>query len=339
MVDVPSVPAIAETSQWEETIPELQNGWRPTGGPPNPEADEGLLNWPLQKLANRTRHHKNRLDLLGVKAASLVTVGPTGNYPTINAALTALSERRPAYANGGFTTELRLQAGFVMREQVRIKAVNLGWITITSVDAEVQIDRAYLTDTSGFAGENFYPAFAAFDGGYLPTIGVLFTMMATGSAVGRCGMHLHSNGGATILTGKGFKASGAVGVRLNTASRLAANGAIISGSGGANVEVQGGSSATLENADLRNAGSVGLFATNGSTVHASGAQFAGCSGGAITSDRGSIVNAFNATARAGGADAATDIRVGNGGQVAANGATGGLGQTANQVTSSGIIYR
>jgi|GEM_PF-2606744 len=338
MVDIPSVPGIAETSEWTDEIPELQNGWRPTGGPVNPEADEGLLNWPLQALANRSRYLKDGFDLMRLKAASLVTVGPTGDFPTINDALTALSERRPAYVQGGFTTELRLQAGFVMREQVKVRSVNLSWITITSIDAEVQIDRSYLTQPSGFA-EAFYPAFAAFDGGYLPTIGVLFTMMATGTATGRCGVHLYQNGNATILSGKGFKASGDAGVRLNTASRLSANGAVISGSGDQNVSVAGGSSATLQDADLRNAGSTGLFASNSSTVHASGARFAGCADGAISSTMGATVNAANATARVGGSDAATDVRVGNGGQIAAYGSTGGLNQTANTVTAAGIIFK
>ncbi|MGA0615950.1 hypothetical protein [Paracoccus sp. KR1-242] len=336
MVDVPSVPAIAETSQWEEEIPELQNGWRPTGGPVNPEADEGLLNWPLQRLANRTRHHKDRLDLLGLEAASLVTVGTGGDFATINEALIALSKRRPAYLPGGFTTELRLLAGFVMREQVIVRSVNLSWVTITSVDAEVLIDRSYLTQLS-LTGS--YPAFAAFDGGYLPTIDALFTMMSTGTAAGRVGMHLYQNGSATILSGKGFKASGGTGVLMNTGARLSANGAIISGSGAANVDIAGGSSATLLNADLRGAGTIGLIVSNGSTVSAGTVKFAGCNNGAIQAAQGSTVNAANATARCGASDTSTDIQVAGGSQIAATSATGGVSQAANVVTALGIIYR
>lgn len=335
MVDLASVQPLPETGTWPATIPRLENGWFISAGPVNVPADQGLANWPNQQLAVRTRVLKDRLDDLGLEAASLVTVGTGGDYATINAALSALSKRRPAYVSGGFTTELRLRAGFVMREQVLVKSVNLSWVTITSADAEVQIDRSYLTTaTEG----GMFPAFAAFDGGVLPNIGVLFSMMTTGTATNRVGLHIYNSGGATVLTGKGVRGAGAIGARLNTGSRMAANGAVFSGAGTANVQVHGGSSASLASADLRNSGGTGLSVDNASVVSAGQAQFAGCTA-AIIATRGSLVNAAEATARCGASDATTDLQVGFGSTIAANGATGGTSVTANSVTAAGIIFK
>lgn len=335
MVDLASVQPLPETGTWPTSIPRLENGWFISAGPVNVPADQGLANWPNQQLAVRTRVLKDRLDLMGLKAASLATVGAGGDYATINDALAALSERRPAYVSGGFTTELRLLAGFVMREQVLVKSVNLSWITITSADAEVQIDRSYLTTASE---GGMYPAFAASDGGVLPNIGVLFSMMTTGPASNRVGIHLYGNGGATVLAGKGIRGAGYAGARLNTASRMAANGAVFTGAGTYNVQVAGGSSASLASADLRNSAGTGLIVDNASSVSAGQAQFAGCVAGIIAT-RGSTVNAAEATARCGASDAATDIQVGFGSTVIANGATGGLSQAANTPTAAGIIFR
>lgn len=335
MVDLTSVQALPETGDWPETIPRQENGWRQTGGAVNPALDQGLANWQARELATRTRILKGRLDLLGVRAASLVTVGTGGDFATINAALVALSERRPAYVAGGFTTELRLLAGFVMREQVLVKSINLGWITITSVDAEVQIDRAYLVTVSE---GGMYPAFSASDGGVLPTIGVLFSMMVTGAAANRVGIHLYATGAATVLAGKGVRGAGYAGARLNTAARLAANGAVFSGSGAVNVQIHGGSSASLASADLRSSGGIGLDVTNCSQVNAVQAQFASCVQGIVAS-RGSTVNAVEATARCGSADAVTDIAVASGATISAIGATGGVSQTVNTLTASGMIFR
>lgn len=104
------------------------------------------------------------------------TVGPTGDYPTINEALTAVSEIfGPVYRLGGVIIELKLQAGFVMREQVLLGGgIDLGWVRITATDPSVTIDPAYITQALSEADDS-YPAFGALDNSTLPVIGCLFS--------------------------------------------------------------------------------------------------------------------------------------------------------------------
>lgn len=110
-----------------------------------------------------------------------VTVGATGNYPTINAALEAVSNiYGPRYRKGGVSVQIRLLNGFVMAEQVIIKDIDLGWITITSEAAEVVIQRSALVDPVDFI---YCPAFSAQGhGAVLPNIEVLFNMDTSGTA-------------------------------------------------------------------------------------------------------------------------------------------------------------
>lgn len=233
MVDTTNVIRLPETGAWEG-VPRLENGWRPTGGAVNPGADEGLLNWPLQVLAARDRVLKDRVDLLSQRADVEVTVGAGGQFATINEALAHLSERRPGYVSGGFQARVRLRPGFVMREQVAVSGVNLGWIRLVSSDAEVQIDRSYLTANIG----GRYPAFSARSGGQLPVIDTLFSMMSTGAAAGRDGIFVFDGGAVTVGSGKGVKAAGGNGIGAAT-DIVVQKGATINA-----VEATGGTSVT-----------------------------------------------------------------------------------------------
>ena len=97
-----------------------------------------ILLWGSYDLGKpRTRILRDRVDALMVKAGSLTTVGPGGDFGNLTDALAYLSERRPAYAPGGFITEVRLLTGYQMAEQVLVSGANLGWLTITSEAAEV----------------------------------------------------------------------------------------------------------------------------------------------------------------------------------------------------------
>lgn len=334
MVDEVTVPRFAEEDIWNDTIPMLQNGWRPTGGPVNVPLDQGLLNWPLQWLTNRTRRLKNRIDNMNLKAGSLVTVGAGGTYATLNAALSDLSERRPAYAPGGFNTEVRLLAGYTMAEQVLVRGVNLGWLRITSEAAEVFIDRAYLTTIFG----NCYPAFGVGDGGTLPNIATLFSMMATGAAADRVGVSARTGGVATVEGGAGVKNAGAQGLKVETSGAVAANSSIFSGAGAEAAYAAGGTRVAIESADLRNS-THGIFATNGASVHATSADCSGASVNGIRATRLATINARSANARRGASDQTTDFVVAEGGIIGAVGGTGGTSVTANATTVAGLIFK
>ncbi|MDF3606565.1 hypothetical protein PE067_10675 [Paracoccus sp. DMF-8] len=335
MVDVPSVPPIAETGVWAPTIPALQNGWIPSGGPVNPAADEGLLNWPIQELANRTSYLKAAVDDLRQVADVEVTVGAGGQYASINEALAELSRRRPAFRSGGFTATIRLLSGYVMREQVIVSGVSLGWIEIVSDEPEVLIDRAYLTE---MAGER-YPAFAAMMGGVLPRISALFSMMATGAAANRAGVMVWGGGFASVSAGAGVKNAGAEGILVTHSGEIFAMNSIFSGAGSHGAHFAGGVSGTVHGADLSGAADRGLFATHGAVVNAVLANCAGSVQGGIRATRGAQVSAISANTQAGTSPSATDIVVAEGGIVFASGAIGGASQATNSVSGSGIIFR
>lgn len=337
MVDVAAVKYLPEDGGWGDGIPRIENGWRPTGGAVAPAADGGIANWQAQVLGVRAKILKDRVDLLSLRAAVEVTVGAGGQFATINEALAYLSERRPAYINGGFTATIRLLGGFVMREQVIVSGVNLGWIRIASADAEVQIDRAHLVTDSG---DGFYPAFCARGGGFLPSIGALFTMMATGAATNRDGLVVYGGGGATVLGGGGVKSAGRHGAYAYQGGTIAANGANFSAAGDTGVVAHGGTRVTFNNGVARGCVQTGISAAHAGTVHASGADASLCGVAGVRATQGASVSFLGGNARkSAGSDAATDISVLLGGIIAAGDATGGTNVTPNTVTANGIIFK
>ena len=105
-----------------------------------------------------------------------VTVGTGGDYPTINAAREYLSKLQPVYDSAGITATINLLSGFTMAEQVLVRGLDMGWVTITGADAETTITNTALTTdfTTADYGFSSYPAFGVSKGGVLPRIDQLF---------------------------------------------------------------------------------------------------------------------------------------------------------------------
>lgn len=87
---------------------------------------------------------------------------------------------------------------------------------------------------------------------------------------------------------------------------------------------------------VKNAGGNGICADYGSTINAEGANASGAGNYGIIAMKNSTINAYNADASEAGWD---DIYVYYGGIIIAHGATGGLSQAANTVTTNGIIFQ
>jgi hypothetical protein len=117
----------------------------------------------------------SRGDILKHDVSKTYTVGVGGNYATLNEAITALSKiNGPIYKKEGVITELRLLAGFVMREQVLLDGgIDLGWIRITAEDALTTIDETYITVPISLK-DVIYPIFGAINNSTLPVIGCKF---------------------------------------------------------------------------------------------------------------------------------------------------------------------
>lgn len=335
MVDVPSVPNIAETATWETGIPELQNGFRITGGPPNPAADEGLANWPIQKLANRTAYLKEVVDDLRQTADVEVTVGAGGQFASIGEALAAMSRRRPAFRLGGFNAVIRLLAGFIMSEQIMVSGVNLGWIRITGVDALTIIRRSALTRQV----VDRYPAFAAANGGTLPEISQVFQMDTTGLATNRDGILVNGPGASVRVSANcGVRNAGEDGLHVRSSGVAAAGSSDFRNAGGRGLYVL---NATVAAPSINLSGAMkgGLYAQHAAQVHAQAANIAGCTEFGAQATHGATISVQGANCRMGGSDGPADLVVAGGGMIASINSTGGTSQTINTITGAGIIFR
>ena len=342
MVDVAQVinlsEAGADAEKWP-AVPRLENGWYPTGGEVDPAVNSGLINWQARELALRSETLRARVDDLALKAGSVVTVGNGGDFQSINAALEFLSERRASYIQGGFQTQILLLDGFTMAEQVLVSGVNLGWISIASEAAEVFIDRAYLTTTFSENVEPLYPAFGVRDGGTLPRVDALFSMMDTGDSVGRSGLVAMSGGFSTFSSGAGVKNAGDQGVRLTTSASFTGNNSVFSGAAIDGASVAGGTRSTFQYADLSGAGDTGLRVSNGAVSHAWGLDASGAGQKGVYVYRGATLNLLGGKCRKGGSDSTQDIVCESGSIINATNATGGTSIAVNTVTPNGIIFK
>ena len=223
------------------------------------------------------------------------TVGATGDFSTINAALATLSTLRPVFIamDGSGNTNriiLELESGFTMSEQVFVYGKDLSFIEITSIDAEVTIDRSALTVQPNITNwvSGLYPAFSVARGGHLPIISCLFNMDATGTASGRTGIFVHESSRAVITRTNGVKNAGHRGLDVSN-SVVYARETNFSGAGDAAYRVGNGSVVNLR--DSNGSGSLrGLYCTAAYAV-ANDCDFSGCSEYAIYATGAAVVHA------------------------------------------------
>ena len=296
-----------------------------------------------------------------------VTVGLSNSqYLTINAALEYLSGFYPLHKTAGVTATINLLSGFVMAEQVLVRGLNLGWITITGVDAETNI--THTTLTTNFEGS--YPAFGVTNGGTLPVINQLFNMNlgVSGAASNKHGvMAFGAGSSAIILVDKGVKKAGTHGIVAINGASIAANGANASGAGSAGIIASRSSNIAADGVDASGAGTYGIYAQFCSKINANSANASGAGAYGIYAQFCSKINARSANASGAGTtgifanEGATinaalsfiqnqssdspRISTNNGSHIEASSinTTGGtstvLSQTANTLTGSGIIYQ
>ncbi len=293
--------------------------------------------------------------------AETLNVGPGGEFNTINEALVYATTKYPVYVAGDVKAELviNLKSGFVMAEQVIVKGLNLGWIRITGEDAETTIQRSALTQLVN----SWYPCFFGSNSAILPSIEQPFILDASGSATGKIGLMLRDGASANFYGGiKNVPAYGCLITRRSSANIA---GADFSGAGTIGVYVLDSSTVEAAGAKINNAGtlttSYGLYAGSNSRVNFISGEAKDCTGTAILatynasvnaasavatgaglqgmlSSALSRINAYGANARKGETNSVQDIVVSTGGTISAMGATGGVSQTINTITSAGIIF-
>jgi len=297
-----------------------------------------------------------------VQSDITVTVGAGGDYPTINAALEYLSKLQPVYDSAGITATINLLSGFTMAEQVLVRGLDMGWVTITGADAETTITNTALTTdfTTAVYGFDSYPAFGVSKGGVLPRIDQLFRFdVANVGGEKRGIMAVGAGSSADVLAGAGVNDAGSYGISASRGSTINAEGANASGAGTTGIVASRGSTIHAEGANASGAGATGIVASRGSTIHAEGANASGAGATGIYANRGSTINAalanasgagtngisasYGATLNAEGANASGagsyGINASRGSTINAYAATGTLSQAINTVTGSGIIFQ
>lgn len=265
-----------------------------------------------------------------------VTVGATGDFPTINAALQFLSRREFAFEAFSGLHTITLLSGFEMAEQVIVRGFDMSGIQINGEDAVHNIVRNSLS--TNVAGR--FSAFTAIQGGALPVINVRFDMDTSGTATDRDGIRLSDAGSsAFVLPGAGVTNAGFNGFSARRGALFSIDDAVFDDAGNDGISVNG-SYGTCAGASARDAGRYGIFANNSASVSAfeADARLAGDQG--VRAFTGSSINFRNGFARKTlGTDSSDDIAVNNGGMINANGAFGGTSQSVNTITANGIIFK
>lgn len=231
-----------------------------------------------------------------------VTVGSGGDFSTVNDAIEFLSGQERSYDSGDVTAEIQLLTGFVWAEQVLIYDLDLSWIEITSVDAEVTVTRSALV-TAFTSTSATYPIIGVHNGNG-PVVKVLFNMDATGTATGRHGFTITDGGFIKIDGGFGCKNAGDIGLLVNRQSRAAAHQAVFPDAGVAGVWVLRDSRADVALTDVSGAGTYGLIAQRNSTIESpSGTNADGCGTNAVYATGLARINCQDIIATNAGGDA------------------------------------
>ena len=223
-----------------------------------------------------------------------VTVGSGGHYASINAALDAITKGAPS--GQGIEVTIRLLTGFVMQEQIFVRARDLSWITIVADDAEVTIDRDYIT-VEGPTGSNRYPAFLFHERATGPKIGALFVMNPAQEWTNRYGLRVW-NSEAFVMPGCGVKGPGSADAdcrSLEAARNSHINGyqSIWDDAGNIGCRVSNNSTANLRESSAKNSNGVG-YAISNSLVNLTGVDASGCASHGIDAQNGSSIGATGA---------------------------------------------
>ena len=141
-----------------------------------------------------------------VDREATILVGESSYYKTISSALLYLSNFRVLATNNAVEVTLMLESGFIMAEQVYLKNVNLGWVTIKSVDAKVMISSAAMAVDYYPLEEETIPAAFMVDQAVGATIGTAFEADDAGypDSRGFDGMHAKEGSSVLILADCGF---------------------------------------------------------------------------------------------------------------------------------------
>lgn len=332
------MPELEDQDIWVPGVFRLEQTTPVLGGVPDRLTGAGPSNWAAQDLANRTRYLYERHRERQLAAPIELTVGPGGDYATINEAALRLSLMSPQLQPVPVTGTIRLLAGFEMAEQLIVAGLNMGWVRIVADSGTVLIQRDALTMPVPTLDGDVYPAFAAVSGGVLPRIAALFSMTTDGSATGRAGLLAADGGQASVAAGCGIQSAGTVGMWSLTGGFIGAEGADFRNAGSDCVRATRAGTIAAMNATLSGAGTYGAFAFRSGRVEVEGANLTGAGLNGIRAARGGQISAFGADCRVGAVASTSDIAVIDGGLIFGHNVTAGVNVTINQTVPNGTVW-
>ena len=140
-----------------------------------------------------------------IYSQKIVTVGDSGDFATISAALKYLSQFYPVYASGGIPCKIKILRGTTISEQIYVKQLDLQFITIIAEDEIVPVicDGWKTTmDAHDARGNKVFIA-----GEYsakIPTIGCVFKLVENADQTQTAGLICNRGSEGVILPGCGF---------------------------------------------------------------------------------------------------------------------------------------
>ncbi|MEH0021700.1 MAG: phage tail protein [Desulfobacter sp.] len=272
------------------------------------------------------------------------TVGASGDFATLSAALDFALRRYPRFKSSKAKVSIKILSGTIITEPVSFKNIDLSWITIDAEDPVVPVT------VSG--------TFLNSQNASLPLMNVLWDMATSSGDI--AGLSLSYNSYCRFNSGKGIINSPYINVTVNTGATLIAPGCKFSGaSRNNNVDVYDSGRAKLSGADMSHAGASGLTVSHGGIVHAeasncSNAAANGCTcahaafltishadcsnvgENGIFASNGGVVAAFNVNA---GGAGIYGFEVFRGGTISAWDADGTTNISKNTLTTNGIIFK
>ena len=255
------------------------------------------------------------------------TVGIGGDFTTLNLALSWCRSLIP----DGHKVTLQLMTGFIMSEQILLENVNLGFVTISSIDATVMVTSSAI-NTVFIVGK---PIFGGIDS-IMPVIDVYFKLDNIASSNSISGVNLEGmTSYCRINTSKGFE-------NLNFRPIFSWRGAKVRANGFIAKNCKGGIQASDNGEILALSCNINtiydptnVYAYKGAKINVSSAILTTAGLTNISCENSEIISTYATCSGATYKDVVTT----EGGIVKFNNSTGTLSQTANTITADGIIFK
>ena len=168
----------------------------------------------LNELVDGINANSTELDKVILLSADVTkTVGTGGDFTTLNEAINWCKKVVP----NGHIVALNLLSGFVMAEQILLENVDLGFVTISSIDTEVVVDKNSISVIKGVSMALRKPVFYGYYS-KLPNINTIFNMNGIVDDAYKDGVFIEYNSYIKINENKGFKNISGSGVRINVGS-------------------------------------------------------------------------------------------------------------------------